>query len=368
MAARYKPPFQTIVWHETSAGDGLRLLDQTKLPTEETFLDCATVDEAVDAIKRLVVRGAPAIGVAAAYGVVLAIPPGSASRVLAVFDDKDPNWENLDWLKDQARAAADKLAQARPTAVNLMWATARMKRAVDAYDGAAFDFRPHLVEAAQKIHAEDAQLCEAMGEHVAALIEDGTRVLTICNTGALATAGIGTAASGFYVAKQGGREFKVYALETRPLLQGARLTTWELMKGGIDVTLATDGMAGMMMQRGMVDLVITGADRIAANGDAANKIGTYGLSVLARAHKVPFVVVAPTTTFDSETPTGADIPIEERDPAEVTNFRGTQTAPDGCKAYTPAFDVTPAANIAAIISEKGPIELPTAEKLKAHLG
>ncbi len=309
----------------------LRLLDQTRLPTETVYLDCRTVEEVWRAIKRLSVRGAPAIGVAAAYGVCLAA--GS---------------------KQAAIQACDYLATSRPTAVNLFWALDRVRRAIGAADEGRL---PELLLAeARAIHEEDRQQCAAIGRHGADLLADlpvGSGILTHCNTGALATGGDGTALAVIFELHRRGREPRVYADETRPLLQGARLTMWELMERGVDATLITDSMAAQVMREGRVRAVIVGADRIAANGDSANKIGTYSAAIAAAYHGVPFYVAAPSTTFDLSLASGKEIPIEERTSEEITHGFGNQTAPDAARTYNPAFDVTPAELIAGIITERG---------------
>jgi methylthioribose-1-phosphate isomerase len=315
---------RTIEW--VAGRDGhLRLLDQTRLPTEVVFLDCRTVEDVRDAVCRLAVRGAPAIGVTAAYGLVL------AAQANADID-----------------AAAARLHSSRPTAVNLGWALERMRTHARTGDPVQ-----RLLDEAHAIAAEDEAMCAAIGRHGAELIRDGDGILTHCNTGSLATAGLGTALAVLFTAARQGKSFRVYADETRPLLQGARLTAWELQQAGIDVTLICDSMAAQVMKEGRIQLVIVGADRIAANGDTANKIGTYSVAVLARAHGIPFYVAAPSSTLDLTLASGDGIPIEQRDPREVTHGMGRQTAPEGVKVYNPAFDVTPAALIAGIITEKG---------------
>lgn len=303
-------------------GDRLELLDQRLLPGETTYVACRSAADVADAIRDMVVRGAPAIGCAAAFGVVLGRGTTEAYALLAA---------------------------SRPTAVNLFWALERMKRA----GGAESE--------ARAIYDEDIAANRAMGAHGAALIPQGARILTYCNTGALATAGHGTALGVVRSAKDKG--ISVVACETRPYLQGARLTAWECVQEGIPCTLITDNMAGHLMSRGEVDLVIVGADRIAANGDAANKIGTYTLSVLARRHALPFYVAAPLSTFDFSIADGAAIDIEERPAAEVTGYRGVRWAPEGVRVRNPAFDVTPADLITALICEKGVVTAPNRERL-----
>ena len=318
----------------------LRILDQTLLPTETVFVETTEQDAIWNAIKALQVRGAPAIGVAAAMGVAAAAQSactGSVTNVLAAVD-----------------RAADYLATSRPTAVNLFWALERMRTAAHACAApSATELATALVQEALAIRDEDLAMCRAIGEHGAALLKDGDTILTHCNAGGLATSGYGTALAPIYVAQEQGKTVHVYADETRPLLQGARLTAWELMQAGIDVTLICDNMAAHVMKEGRIDAVFVGADRIAANGDAANKIGTYGVALLARAHAIPFYVLAPTSTIDPAAATGADIPIEERGAEEVTEGFGRRTAPEGVTVYAPAFDVTPAALITGIITEDG---------------
>jgi methylthioribose-1-phosphate isomerase len=303
----------------------LVLLDQTRLPAERTERRYADWPEMVEAIRGMVVRGAPAIGIAAALGAAVA-----ARRGRAEFE-----------------AACEGLAAARPTAVNLRWAVDRMRAEAA---GVGDDvLAQHLEQAARELHREEVERCVAIGDHGAPLLGDGARVLTHCNAGALATAGYGTALGVVRSAHARDPRVTVWVDETRPLLQGARLTAWELAEDGISATLVTDSMAGWLMAQGKVDAVVVGADRIAANGDAANKIGTYALSVLARAHGVPFYVAAPTSTIDGSLASGAEIPIEHRAPAEVAGESG----PAGVDVYNPAFDVTPAANITAIVTELG---------------
>ena len=323
-------------------GDRLRLIDQTKLPLEERYVDTADYRVVADAIRTLMIRGAPAIGIAAAYGLALAAlesggDSGSASMELFVRD---------------VHRAGDELASTRPTAVNLFRALDRM-RAILQEAGSPERARSLLVEEALKIHREDETMCRLIGEHGASLVPGRATILTHCNTGALATGGSGTAQSVITTARRLGKSVRVYATETRPLLQGARLTSWELMREGIEVTLITDGSASFVMSRMHVDLVIVGADRIAANGDAANKVGTYALAVAANYHGIPFYVAAPTTTIDPALESGALIPIEERAAEEVVESFGRRTAPPGVRVYSPAFDVTPASLIAGIVTETG---------------
>jgi methylthioribose-1-phosphate isomerase len=315
----------------------VRILDQTRLPTEVVFRDCRTVEEVWEAIRSLRVRGAPAIGVAAAYGTVV----GTQG---AAFDGRG--------FPQRLRHVTDYLRTSRPTAVNLFWALDRMEHAGGDVADAGEALAALLAEAIA-IDTEDRAMCRAIGRHGAALVPDGGGVLTHCNAGGLATAEYGTALAVLYSAHEQGRRFRVFTDETRPLLQGARLTAWELIQHGIDATLICDSMAAQVMREGRIQMVVVGADRIAANGDTANKIGTYGVAVLAKAHGIPFYVAAPSSTFDLSIPSGEHIPIEQRDPAEVTHGFGRQTAPDGVQVYNPAFDVTPAELIAAIVTERG---------------
>lgn len=331
----------------------LRMIDQTLLPTELAEIDCRTTPEVWEAIRSLRVRGAPAIGIAAAYGVCLGIQ-GSQDEA-ALFK--------------QLEEAVSCLATSRPTAVNLFWALDRQQQLAQSLRGKSScrEIRQALLDEAHAILEEDRQMCRAIGRFGASLLNDGQGVLTHCNAGGLATADYGTALAVFFAAHEAGKTLRVYADETRPLLQGSRLTAWELQRRGIDVTLICDSMAAQVMREGRVHAVVTGADRIAANGDSANKIGTYGLAVLAAAHHIPFYVAAPTSTFDLSLPSGDQIPIEQRSPEEITHGFGRQTAPDGVKVYNPAFDVTPAPLIRAIICEKGVIEPVTEEKIAAVL-
>jgi methylthioribose-1-phosphate isomerase len=339
-------PIQTIEWRPGSPGYA-RLIEQTRLPVEALYLDVHDVAGMVDAIYRLAVRGAPAIGVAAAYGVLLGVQGREALAPAALLAELDQ--------------VVRRLAAARPTAVNLFWALRRMQACAQAAAAAGADARriiAALFAEAAAIHREDADQCRRMGELGAPLIRDGMRLLTHCNAGALATAGMGTALAPMYTAWAQGKRFEVFADETRPLLQGARLTAYELHQAGIPVTLITDNMAGRVMSEGRIDAVFVGSDRIAANGDVCNKIGTYSVAVLAKHHGIPFYVVAPLSTFDPEVPTGGEIPIEERPASEVTHGFGKQTAPAGIRVYNPAFDVTPAALVSAIITEAGILERP----------
>ena len=342
-------PVQTIQWKGGPSGT-LYLIDQTLLPARLVVRPIRTVKRLWQAIKRLEVRGAPAIGVAAAFGVVIAAQRSRAKTTQA--------------LAKSVLTSVGYLATSRPTAVNLFWALDRMRgvaeRSATLSPGA---FRKRLLDEARKILDEDKRICARMGRHAATFIKNGTGVLTHCNAGALATAGMGTALAGMFEAHARGRRFHVWVDETRPLLQGARLTSWELMQAGIDCTLITDSMAAQVMKEGKVDVVITGADRVAANGDAANKIGTYGLSVLAKHHKIPFVIVAPVSTFDLSIRSGKDIPIEERGADEITRGFGRRTAPKGVKVYAPAFDVTPHTHITALVTERGIIRNPNRKRV-----
>jgi methylthioribose-1-phosphate isomerase len=322
------------------AGDRLVLIDQTRLPLEEVERTCATWSEVADAIRTLVVRGAPAIGVAAAFGVALAARQSGAREFEGLLADLEE--------------AIKGLGATRPTAVNLFWALERMRRRILAGRGRPLpEIRAGLLAEAQAILDEDLAANRAMGAHGAALVPAGARILTHCNAGALATAGYGTAVGVIRAAHAEGKVALVWVDETRPVLQGSRLTAWEMVKEGIPHRLISDVAAASVMQRGEVDLVITGADRIAANGDTANKIGTYGVAVLARHHGIPFYVAAPFSSIDPAIASGASIVIEERDPAEVRSLGGRQTAPAESPVYNPAFDVTPAELIAAIITERG---------------
>ena len=343
-------PVETIRW-VGDVGGHVELIDQTLLPGEFRYVACRTVEQVWEAIKVLRVRGAPAIGIAAAMGLLVGVQDSTA--------------ETFDGFLAELREVKGYLETSRPTAVNLFWALDRMERA--ALEGPALspdELKVRLLREAREIQDEDKRVCRAIGRNGAALLRDGATVLTHCNAGGLATADYGTALAVLFAAAEQGKSVAAYADETRPLLQGARLTTWELRQAGIPVTLICDSMAGLVLRQRRVDAVIVGADRIAANGDAANKIGTYGLSVLARAHGVPFYVAAPVSTFDLSLPDGSQIPIEQRDPLEVTCWGGRRTAPEGIDVYNPAFDVTPAENITAIITERGVIERPTASRIR----
>ena len=332
----------------------LRIIDQTTLPGEVRMMECRTPGEVFEAIRRLQVRGAPAIGIAGAMGAVLGIRslPRADSRAL---------------IGELKRVAAQ-LASARPTAVNLSWALDRMVRVAE--ENSSLDapaLRRRLLDEAKRIRDEDAAMCRAIGAHGAALFRNGDGVLTHCNAGALATAEYGTALSAVFVAHEMGKRLHIFVDETRPLLQGARLTAWELSQAGVEMTLICDNMAAQVMREGRVQRVIVGADRIAANGDTANKIGTYSVAVLARAHRIPFYVAAPSSSFDLSIADGSKIPIEQRAPEEITDGFGRRTAPASVRVYNPAFDVTPARLIAAIITERGIIRRPNAQKIRRHL-
>jgi methylthioribose-1-phosphate isomerase len=334
-----REPLRPVLYDESR--DAVRILDQRLLPGEETWLELASSGEVAQAIRDLAVRGAPAIGVAAAYALAADARRGAEAPAL--------------------RDAAERLVRARPTAVNLAWAVRRMSRRIGL--GAA-----ELLAEAHAIRDEDEAACRRIGALGAPLIPPRARVLTHCNAGALATAGYGTALGVVRAAIEAGNPISVFAGETRPFLQGARLTAWELQRDGIPVTLLTDGMAGWLMARGEIACVVVGADRIAANGDVANKIGTYGLAVLAAYHHLPFYVAAPWSTVDLDTPTGAAIPIEERGDDEVLTIAGRRIAPAGVPARYPAFDVTPEALVSAIVTERGVVRRPFDEGLRALAG
>ncbi len=344
---------KTIRWVGDVAGH-LELLDQTLLPEEIQILQCRDVTTVREAIQKLRVRGAPAIGVTAAYGLCLGLQQhdlGSPAELLR-----------------QLQQDADQLATSRPTAMNLFWALDRMRCvAAECRHEDPLRWREQMLAEARAIEQQDQEMCRAIGRHGASLLEDGQGVLSLCYAGGLATAGYGTALSLFFTAQDEGKSLQVYVDETRPLLQGARLTAWELTQRGIATTLICDSMAARVMQEGRVQAVVTGADRIAANGDTANKIGTYSLAVLADAHGIPFYVAAPTNTFDMDMADGDQIPIEQREGAEITHGFGRQTAPDNVQVYNPAFDVTPARLIRAIITERGIIEPVTAENVAVQV-
>lgn len=340
----------TIAWD----GDDIVMIDQRKLPAHEVYVRCRTGHEVAKAIKTMVIRGAPAIGVAAAMGLALGARRSTATgtKQFAVEFQK----------------LADTLAATRPTAVNLFWAIERMKHAL-AVGVQAGEGVPELVDTLHRtstaIHDDDVASCRAIGRHGATLVPDNARILTHCNAGALATAGYGTALGVVRGAVEAGKAVSVVADETRPFLQGARLTAWELVKDGIATTVITDSMAASVMARSAIDLVVVGADRIAANGDVANKIGTYGLAILAHAHGIPFYVAAPWSTVDAATPDGAAIPIEERAAKEVTHMAGARVTPEGAAVHNPSFDVTPARYITAIVTDRGILRPPFADALAA---
>lgn len=338
---------KTIQWTNGSA----KLIDQTKLPTKLEYIICRDVKTMWYAIQRLSVRGAPAIGVAAAFGVLLGIKKfkGSNRAKFAIF------FEDI----------CVYLSTSRPTAVNLFNMLDEMRKVVKENSEVSVDaIKKLLHERAMAIFEEDRQVCRVMGRHGAKLIKNNMTLLTVCNAGALATVDYGTALGVMYAAKEAGRKFKTYACETRPLLQGARLTAWELTREGIDTTLICDNMAATLMKQGRIDMIFAGADRIASNGDTANKIGTYMLAVLAKHHKVPFYIVAPRSTFDLKIKNGSKIPIEERKSDEITHIHGYITAPKGVKVYNPAFDVTPSALITGIVTEDGIIRSPYKESIR----
>ncbi len=339
--------FKTIEWKD----DRVRILDQRRLPQEVRYLDCQGASSVAEAIRTMAIRGAPAIGIAAAMGIALA-----AKRT--------PSRQAAPFLKEVAKVCRE-MKRTRPTAVNLFWAVDRMQEILDRVHLCGVEkTRASLVAEALRIYKEDREVNQKIGEWGKRLIKGGDGVLTHCNAGALATGSCGTALGVIYAAWAGGKRFRVFADETRPQLQGARLTAWELAQGKIPVTVITDNMAGWLMERGEINLVLVGADRIARNGDTANKIGTYGLAVLAKWHGIPLYVAAPTSTLDLKLPSGQDIPIEERDSREVTHFRGHPVAPNGVKAFNPAFDVTPHSLIRAIITEKGIIQRPFLNNLQ----
>lgn len=340
----------TVAWD----GETIRMVDQRKLPVTETYVTCRTVAEVAKAIKTMVIRGAPAIGVSAAMGVALGAARSKATGTKQFATEFQRN--------------CDLLAATRPTAVNLFWAIERMKQAFaeGAQAGESVEqLKVRLRAEADRIHDDDVESCRAIGRHGASLVPETARILTHCNAGALATAGYGTALGVIRGAVEAGKRVAVLADETRPFLQGARLTAWELLRDGIDTTVITDNMAGAMMRAEQIDLVVVGADRIAANGDTANKIGTYSVAVLAREHGIPFYVAAPWSTIDLATADGAAIPIEERAGREVTHVGPTQVAPLGAKVRNPSFDVTPARFIAGIITERGVYRPPYTESLAA---
>jgi len=339
---------QTLEWTDR----GVRFLDQTKLPTEETYVNCTTYQQVADVIRNMVVRGAPAIGVAAGLGIALGVKNSKADTVGQLKKDFDQ--------------ICDVIGKTRPTAVNLFWAIRRMQQKFESLRVRPVEqIKGAIIEEAQRMHAEDIAINQAMGRHGAALMPASGGVLTHCNAGALATAGYGTALGVIRAAVEQGKKIHVYADETRPFLQGSRLTAWELVKDGIPTTVISDNMSGAMMRQGKIGAVIVGADRIAANGDVANKIGTYTVAVLAKEHGIPFYVAAPISTVDLETPDGNKIPIEQRNPSEVTHFAGKAITPDGVQVENPAFDVTPAKFVTAIVTERGVAKAPYERSLTA---
>src|SRR5438876_6593051 len=338
---------QTLEWTDS----GVRFIDQTKLPTEETYVTCKTHEQVADVIRKMVVRGAPAIGVAAAMGIALGIKNSKAATGAE--------------LKQEFERICDLIGKTRPTAVNLFWAIRRMRQKFEYFRMRTIpQIKQELIEEAQRMHAEDIAANQAMGRHGATLMPTSGGVLTHCNAGALATCGYGTALGVIRAAVEQCKKLHVYADETRPFLQGSRLTAWELMKYGIPTTVISDNMAGAMMKQGKIGAIVVGADRIAANGDVANKIGTYTVAVLAKEHGIPFYVAAPISTVDLETPDGSKIPIEQRNQAEVTHMAGKQMVPDGIGVENPAFDVTPAKYVSAIVTEKGIARAPYGESLR----
>jgi methylthioribose-1-phosphate isomerase len=338
---------QTLEWTD----QGVRFIDQTKLPTEETYVTCKTYEQVADAIRTMVVRGAPAIGVAAAMGIAIGV--------------KNSKAETVGELKRDFDHICDVIGKTRPTAVNLFWAIRRMQEKFERLRIRPIaQIKQALVEEAQRMHAEDIAANKAMGRHGATLMPNAGGVLTHCNAGALATAGYGTALGVIRAAVEQGKKIHVYADETRPFLQGSRLTAWELMKDGIPTTVISDNMAGAMMKQGKIGAIVVGADRIAANGDVANKIGTYGVAVLAKENGIPFYVAAPVSTVDLGCADGEKIPIEQRNAREITHIAGKQMVPDGVSVENPAFDVTPAKYVTAIITERGIARAPYQESLQ----
>jgi len=338
---------ETLEWTDS----GVRFIDQTKLPNEETYVNCTTHQQVADVIRDMVVRGAPAIGVAAAMGIALGINNSKADNILSLQQEFDK--------------IAVLIGKTRPTAVNLFWAIQRMRGKFQTIQNKPVpEIKDLLVEEAKCMHAEDIAANQAMGRHGAALMPASGGVLTHCNAGALATCGYGTALGVIRAAIEQGKKIHVYADETRPFLQGSRLTAWELMKDGIPTTVISDNMAGAMMKQGKIGAIVVGADRVAANGDVANKIGTYTVAVLAKEHGIPFYVAAPFSTIDLATPDGSGIPIEQRNPREVTHFAGKLVTPEGVGIENPAFDVTPAKYVTAIITEGGVARAPYEESFR----
>ena len=338
---------KTLEWTDS----GVRFIDQTKLPTEETYVTCKTHEQVADVIRKMVVRGAPAIGVAAAMGIALGVKNSKAATGAE--------------LKQEFERICDLIGKTRPTAVNLFWAIRRMRQKFEYFRMRTIpQIKQELIEEAQRMHAEDIAANQAMGRHGATLMPTSGGVLTHCNAGALATCGYGTALGVIRAAVEQGKKLHVYADETRPFLQGSRLTAWELMKDGIPTTVISDNMAGAMMKQGKIGAIVVGADRIAANGDVANKIGTYTVAVLAKEHAIPFYVAAPFSTIDLETSNGSTIPIEQRNAREVTHIAGKAIAPEGVEVENPAFDVTPGKYVTAIITERGIARAPYNESLR----
>jgi methylthioribose-1-phosphate isomerase len=339
---------KTLEWTDS----GVRFIDQTKLPTEELYITCERHEEVADVIRNMVVRGAPAIGVAAAMGIALGVKNSTASTVAELKRDLDD--------------ICALLAKTRPTAVNLFWAIRRMQNKFESLRIRSLpQIKRSLIEEAKRMHAEDIAANQAMGRFGATLMPANGGVLTHCNAGALATCGYGTALGVIRAAVEQGKKIRVYADETRPFLQGSRLTAWELMKDGIPTTVISDNMAGALMKQGKIGAIVVGADRIAANGDVANKIGTYTIAVLAKEHAIPFYVAAPFSTIDLETPDGSKIPIEQRDAAEITHIAGKPIAPEGVSVENPAFDVTPAKYVTAIVTERGIARAPYEQSLRS---
>ena len=338
---------KTLEWTD----EGVRFIDQTKLPTEEVYVTCKTYEEVAGAIKDMIVRGAPAIGVSAAMGIALGV--------------RDAEGDHVAELRREFEQICDTMGETRPTAVNLFWAIDRMKRRFDELSELPVpQIKQALITEAQRMFVEDIAANEAMGKHGSALLPASGGVLTHCNAGALATCGYGTALGVIRAAVEAGKKINVYADETRPFLQGSRLTAWELTKDGIPTTVISDNMAGVMMKQGKIGAVIVGADRIAANGDVANKVGTYTVAILAKEHGIPFYVAAPWSTVDLNTPDGSKIPIEQRSSREVTHIAGKQMTPNGVRIENPAFDVTPNQYVTAIITERGVAKAPYGEALK----
>lgn len=341
---------QTLEWTKS----GVRFIDQTKLPNEETYVTCTTHQQVADVIRNMVVRGAPAIGVAAAMGIAVGVSNSKA--------------DNFSVLQNEFDDICKLIGETRPTAVNLFWAIRRMSEKFESLNSKPIpEIKRLLIEEAQRMHAEDIAANQAMGQYGATLMPASGGVLTHCNAGALATCGYGTALGVIRAAIEQGKKIHVYADETRPFLQGSRLTAWELMKDGIPTTVISDNMAGAMMHQGKIGAIVVGADRIAANGDVANKIGTYTVAVLAKENEIPFYVAAPFSTIDLATPDGSTIPIEQRNSREVTHFAGKLVTPEGTQVENPAFDVTPAKYITAIVTERGIARPPYAESFSQLL-